>query len=275
MEPSAPEFLREKPETHRPSSWRMRGRTQKPCPVVLHGAQVSGPYLRIGEGGGMEWIHLARIRWMKLPSFSTSTAVKRPDCSMRARSVHLPLPSTSSSTSSSIIIPGAMLNQLDNLRLLIICICEHIQSISSSPNNLFIYLLLQPLGWYKILLYSTSTTSVYRQKGNPAKRHQLPFWQSLFFYCQKGNHSLSKRQPLKNRLYCWCMESLACYIVMDWVKMTFTILVSDVSQEWTHTSWACDEFQLRLMTTFGYINILQPCNIFSPTTVQQYLNEYL
>ena len=75
---------------------------------------------------------------------------------------------------------------------------------------------------------------VYRQKGNLAKRHQLPFWQSLWFSCQKGNHSLSKRQLVKNRLFCWYMESLACYIVMDWVKMTCTILVSVVSQEWTH-----------------------------------------
>ena len=60
-----------------------------------------------GLGREEEWAHLARIRWMKKPSScsSTSTAVKRPDCSIRARSVHLLLPSTSSSTSSSTIIP--------------------------------------------------------------------------------------------------------------------------------------------------------------------------
>ena len=99
---------------------------------------------------------------------------------------------------------------------------------------------------------------VYRQKGNPAKRHQLPFWQSLLFSCQKGNHSLSKRQPLKNRLFCYHMKSLACYIVMDCVKLTCTILVSVVSQEWTHIlslRWIST-----LMTTFGHINIVQPCN---------------
>ena len=80
-----------------------------------------------GLGREEEWAHLARIRWMKMPllSSSTSTAVKRPDCSIRARSVHLLLPSTSSSTSSSTIIPEAILK--DNLRHLIICICEHFQ----------------------------------------------------------------------------------------------------------------------------------------------------
>ena len=49
-----------------------------------------------GLGREEEWAHLARIRWMKVPRScsSTSTAVKRPDCSIRARSVHLLLPSS-------------------------------------------------------------------------------------------------------------------------------------------------------------------------------------
>ena len=60
-----------------------------------------------GLGREEEWAHLARIRWIHQPfsCSSTSTAVKRPDCSIRARSVHFLLPSTSSSTSSSTIIP--------------------------------------------------------------------------------------------------------------------------------------------------------------------------
>ena len=49
-----------------------------------------------------EWAHLARIRWIQLPFSSTCSAVKRLDCSMRARSVHLLLPSTSSSLSLSV-----------------------------------------------------------------------------------------------------------------------------------------------------------------------------
>ena len=93
-----------------------------------------------GLGREEEWAHLARIRWMKRPSFSSSTwsAVKSPDCSIRARSVHLLLPSTSSSTSSSsTIIPETM-----TIKHLLVCISEHFQSrsrlASSSPNNLFL-----------------------------------------------------------------------------------------------------------------------------------------
>ena len=94
-----------------------------------------------------EWAHLARIRWMKWPYVvsSSCSAVKRPDCSMRARSVHLLLPSTSSSASSSTVIPGAILK--DNLKQFIICICEHCSKIyhcrGLSTNNLSLYLLLQ------------------------------------------------------------------------------------------------------------------------------------
>ena len=61
-----------------------------------------------GLGREEEWAHLARIRWIQRPSLCSSTwsAVKSPDCSIRARSVHFLLPSTSSSTSSSsTIIP--------------------------------------------------------------------------------------------------------------------------------------------------------------------------
>ena len=60
-----------------------------------------------GLGREEEWAHLARILWIQKPLFSssTSTAVKRPDCSIRARSVHFLLPSTSSSTSLSTIMP--------------------------------------------------------------------------------------------------------------------------------------------------------------------------
>ena len=100
-----------------------------------------------GLGREEEWAHLARIRWIQRPSSCSSTwsAVKSPDCSIRARSVHLLLPSTSSSTSSSsTIIPETM-----GIKHLVVCISEHFQSrsrlASSSPNNLIFYLLVDTI----------------------------------------------------------------------------------------------------------------------------------
>ena len=75
---------------------------------------------------------------------------------------------------------------------------------------------------------------IYRQKSNWQKGTSCFLTVSLFS-CQKGNYSPTKRQPSKYRLFCWSLESLACYIVLDWVKITLTILQLQLSIE--HSSW--------------------------------------
>ena len=72
-----------------------------------------------------------------------------------------------------------------------------------------------------------SNLLVYRIIGNWKRGTSCLFDSHFLFHV--------KNAAIKIWVICWFMESLACYIVLDWVKLTLTILQSQLNIE--HTSW--------------------------------------
>ena len=114
---------------------------------------------------------------------------------------------------------------------------------------------------------------VYRQKGNPAKRHQLPFWQSLWFSCQKGNHSLSQSIILKTlkclntQIYHKMRQTVLwnsgnnnlIIFVQNWTQLHEKCQVAKIQKRWPRgsTGWSWFTFGHVLFSVIEYHTALQ------------------